>query len=106
VGVWKHGDCVCVNVCFLGHVEWCECECGCVGGGGSMGMCVFADGGVGCVCGVWCDIFVWCGVRQLEQQQPRCGGRSCDVGRRAAFDVAEDVAVRVGLDGVMGVWVW
>ncbi len=48
MGVWRHDDCVCVNVCGLGHVKWGECECGCVCGG-SMGMCVFADGGVVCV---------------------------------------------------------
>jgi hypothetical protein len=65
-------------------------------------VCVFADGGVECVC-VGC--VVWC-VRQLEPQRPRCGGRSCDGRRRAALDVAEDIGVRVGLDGVMGVWVW
>ena len=67
-------------------------------------VCVFADGGgwmcVRCVCGVLC------GVRQLEWEQARCGGRSCDGGRRAALDVAEDIEVRVRLDGVMGVWVW
>ena len=49
--------CVCMcgaEVCGLsGDVEWCECECGCVGGG-SMGIwvCVFGDVGVICVCGV------------------------------------------------------
>ncbi len=46
---------------------------------------------------------VWCGAHQLELQRPRCGGRSCDGGRRAALDVADDVGVRVRLDGVMGV---
>ena len=49
------------DVCgWSGNVEWCECECGCVGGG-SMGMCVFADGGVRCVLFgvVWCGV-VWC----------------------------------------------
>ncbi len=43
------------------------------------------------------------GVCQLESEQARCGGRSCDGGRRAALDVAEDIGVRVRLDGVMGV---
>ena len=69
-----------------------------------MWVGVFADGGVGCVCygvcGVWCD--VWCGVRQLEWELPRCGGRSCDGGRRAALDVADDIGVRVRLGAVMG----
>ena len=56
------------------------------------------------VCAVWCLV---CGVvRQLEWERPRCGGRSCDGGRRAALDVADDIGVRVRLDGVMGVWVW
>ncbi len=52
--------CVCMcgaEVCGgVGEVEWCECECGCVGGG-SMGMCVRA-------CGRWCWMcvvyVVWC----------------------------------------------
>jgi hypothetical protein len=68
-------------------------------------VCVFADGGgwMCVVCGVVC--VVWC-VRQVEFEQARCGGRSCDGGRRAALDVAEDIEVRVWLDGVMGVWVW
>ncbi len=68
-------------------------------------VCVFADGGVGCVLGV-CFVCLVCGVRQVEWEQARCGGRSCDGGRRAALDVAEGIGVRVGLDGVMGVWVW
>ncbi len=56
---------------------------------------------------VRCLVFgVWCGMRQLEWEPPRCGGRSCDGGRRAAHDVADDIGVRVRLDGVMGVWVW
>ena len=63
-------------------------------------VCVFADGSVGCLCDVIC------GVRQLDWERPRCGGRSCDGGRRAALDVADDIGVRVRLDGVMGVWVW
>ncbi len=66
-------------------------------------------GGRLCFCR-WCVIGVWCGARQLELQRPRsgprCGGRSCDGGRLAALDVADDVGVRVRLDGVMGVWVW
>jgi hypothetical protein len=109
VGVWKHDDSVCVyvwaEVCGgLGDVEWCECECGCEGWWEYGYLCLFADGGVGCVrFGVF---GVWCGVRQVEWEQARCGGRSCDGGRRAALDVAVDIGVRVGLDGVMGVWVW
>ena len=66
-----------------------------------------------CVCGRWCWMCVrcgvgcvWCGVRQLELERPRCGGRSSDGGRRAALDVADDIDVRVRLDGVMGVCVW
>ncbi len=55
-----------------------------------------------------CQVCVWCvfGVRQVECEQAQCGGRSCAGGRRAALDVADDIGVRVGLDGVMGVWVW
>ena len=99
--------CVCMcgaEVCgCLGDVEWCEWECGC-GCGGSMGMCV-------CLRTVVLDVYgvvfgVWCGVRQLECEQPWCGGRSCDGGRRAALDVADDIEVRVRLDGVMGVSGW
>ncbi len=62
-------------------------------------VCVFGDGGVGCVCVCVC---------QLEPQRPRfrCEGRSCDGGRRAALDVADDIEVRVRLAGVVGVWVW
>jgi hypothetical protein len=92
--------CVCMcgaEVCGgLGDVEWCECECGCVCDGY---MCVCLRTCVRCVLGVWC------GVRQLAWDRPRCGGRSCDGGRRAALDVADDIGVRVRLDGVMGVWV-
>ena len=47
------------------------------------------------VCVVWC-------VCQLEWEQRRCGGRSCDGERRAALDVADDIGVRARLDGVMG----
>ena len=52
-------------------------------------------------------VFVWfgvcvIGVCQLESEQARCGGRSCDGGRRAALDVADDIGVRVRLYGVMG----
>ncbi len=46
------------------------------------------------------------GVCQLELERARCGGRSCDGGRRAALDVAEDIGVRVRLYGVMGVGGW
>ena len=50
---------------------------------------------------------VWCGVCQLEEEPPWSGGRSCDGERRAALDVADDIVVRVMLDGVMRcVWVW
>jgi hypothetical protein len=58
-----------------------------------------------CVCELVCNKCV-SGVCQLEQERPRCGGRSCDCGRPAALDVAEDIGVRVRLDGVMGVWGW
>jgi hypothetical protein len=54
--------------------------------------------------GVWCG--AWCGLRQLEGEQAWCGGRCCDGGRRAALDVADDIGVRVRVDGVMGVRVW
>ena len=53
--------------------------------------------------GVW--LCVWCGVRQVGWEQARGGGRICDGGRRAALDVADDIGVRVRVDGVMGVWV-
>ena len=42
------------------------------------------------------------GVCQVEWERPRCGGRSCDGGRRAALEVADDIGVRVRLYGVMG----
>ncbi len=61
-------------------------------------MCV-ADGGA-CMCvrfGV-CVI----GVCQLEGELAWCGGRSCDGGRRAALEVADDIGVRVRLYGMMG----
>ena len=43
------------------------------------------------------------GVCQVEWELARCEGRSCDGGRRAALDVADDIGVRVRLDDVMGV---
>ena len=89
------------KVCgWSGDVEWCGCECGCVDGDGVCG-CVFAYGGA-CMC-VWFGVCV-IGVCQLAWERPQCGGRSCDGGRRAALDVADDIGVRVRLDGVMGVW--
>ena len=87
------------EVCgWSGDGEWCECMRACVGGGG---VC-------GCACGRRClhvcVRFGVCviGVCQLESEQARCGGRSCDGGRRAALDVADDIGVRVRLYGVMG----
>jgi hypothetical protein len=84
----------------LGDVEWCDCECGCVCGG-SVCICVCLQTVVFDV--IWFVFGVWCGVCQLEWEQTWCGGRSCNGGRRAALDVADDVGVRVRLDGVMGV---
>ena len=82
----------------------CEAEeCGCEGGWEYGCMCVFADGGVGWVSRM--VVGVWCGVRQVFLEQAWSGGRSCDCERRAALDVADDIGVRVRLDGVMGVWV-
>ena len=52
VYVWGRGVC-----CGLGDVEWCERECGCICDG-SMGMCVFGDGG-GWMC-VRCGVFGVC----------------------------------------------
>ncbi len=62
-----------------------------------------------CLCSVVLDVWfgvwlcVWCGVRQVERERPRCGWRICDGGRRAALDVADDIGVRVRVDGVMRV---
>ena len=53
-----------------------------------------------CVCEVWCVCVI--GVCQVESKCSRRGGRSCDGGRHAALDVAEDILVRVRLYGVMG----
>ncbi len=60
------------------------------------------------VCGVVCVSLsvVVVGILIVGCERPRCGGRSCDGGRLAALDVADDIEVRVRLDGVMGVWVW
>jgi hypothetical protein len=33
------------------------------------------------------------GVCQLEWERPRCGGWSCDDGRRAALDIAKDIDI-------------
>ena len=60
---------------------------------------VIADGGVW-MC-VWFGVCV-IGVCQVESEPARCGGRSCDSGRRAALDVADDIGVRVRLYDVMG----
>ena len=63
-----------------------------------------------CDCGRW-YLHVWfgvcvIGVCQLEWELPRCGLWSCDGRRRAALNVADDIAVRVRLDVVVGVWGW
>jgi hypothetical protein len=61
-----------------------------------------------CVCGLWClhvcVLVCVIGVCQLRLQQAWWGGRSCDGRRRAALEVADDIGVRVRVDGVMGVW--
>ncbi len=51
-------------------------------------------------------VYCVCCVCQLESQQARSGGRSCDGGRRAALEVAEDTGVRVRPDAVLGGWGW
>ncbi len=50
---------------------------------------------------VWCLHVCVIGVCQLEWERARCGGWSCDGGRLAALDIADDIVVRVRLYGVM-----
>ncbi len=98
--------CVCMcgaEVCGgVGDVEWCECECWMRRWWEYVCVCLRRW----CLMCVRCAFGVWYGVRQLEFEYPWCGGWGCDGRRRAAPDVADDIEVRVRLDGVMGVWVW